>query len=111
MSKKNKADGWGFVYSTDPDFAFHYEKQEQATLPPNQQKLRVRLETKHRGGKTVTVIAGFIGLDKDAEQLCKKLKNVCGTGGAYKDGELIIQGDHRIKVVQYLQTAGYANTK
>jgi translation initiation factor 1 len=111
MSKKNKPDDRGFVYSTDPGFQFHGDEQVQETLPPGQQKLRVRLETKHRAGKMVTVISGFIGTVQNAEQLCKQLKNLCGTGGTYKEGEIIIQGDHRVKVVQYLQKSGYTNTK
>ncbi len=112
MSKKNKSDKHGFVYSTDPDYQFDNESQEQQeTLPPQQQKLKVRLETKHRGGKTVTLIEGFVGKEEDLEFLGKSLKNFCGTGGSAKEGEIIIQGDQREKVLQWLQKNGYTNTK
>jgi translation initiation factor 1 len=112
MSKKNKSDKNGFVYSTDPNFHFEDEEPEaQETLPPQQQKLKVKLETKHRGGKTVTLINGFVGKEEDLEDLGKKLKNFCGTGGSAKDGEIIIQGDQREKVMQWLVKNGYKNSK
>jgi translation initiation factor 1 len=112
MSKKNKSDKNGFVYSTDPNFQFESEEQElQETLPPQQQKLKVKLESKHRGGKTVTLINGFVGKEEDLEDLGKKLKNFCGTGGSAKDGEIIIQGDQREKVMQWLVKSGYKNAK
>jgi translation initiation factor 1 len=112
MSKKNKNDKFGFVYSTDPDFKFQEENDRvQETLPPAQQKLRIRLETKHRGGKAATIVSGFIGKEDDLEALGKSLKNYCGTGGSVKDGEIIIQGDQREKVIQWLQKSGYKQTK
>ena len=112
MSKKNKGDKHGFVYSTDPNFSFQTEEDSPAgTLPAAQQKLRIRLETKHRGGKVVTLITGFTGTDEDLQDLCKKLKTVCGTGGSAKDNEIIIQGDQREKVLQWLQKNGYTNTR
>lgn len=112
MSKKNKPDKSGFVFSTDPNFRFEEETQEpRETLPAGQQKLRVKLETKHRAGKTVTLVNGFVGTDEDAEKLGKQLKNQCGTGGSVKDGEIIVQGDHREKVLQYLLKNGYNQTK
>jgi translation initiation factor 1 len=112
MSKKNKNDRHGFVYSTDPNFEFESEEQFRAeTLPPKQQKLRIWLDTKQRGGKTATLIKGFIGKDEDLEDLGKKLKNYCGTGGAVKDGEIIIQGDQREKVMQWLVKNNYSNSK
>ena len=112
MSKKNKSDKNGFVYSTDPNFQFENEAEQNAeTLSPKQQKLRIRLETKHRGGKTVTLIEGFIGKEEDLDELGKKLKNFCGTGGSAKDGEIIIQGDQRDKVLQWLLKNGYEKSK
>jgi translation initiation factor 1 len=112
MSKKNKTDKNGFVFSTDPNFRFEDEEQEvKETLVPAQQKLRVRLETKHRGGKTVTILQSFIGKAEDLEDLGKKLKNYCGTGGSVKDGEVIIQGDQRDKILQWLQKNGYTQSK
>lgn len=111
MSKKNKPDNRGFVYSTDPNFRFEEESHSKETLLPEQQKLKVRLETKHRGGKAVTLIEGFSGTGEDMEDLGKKLKNFCGTGGSAKDGEIIIQGDQREKVMQWLLKNGYKQSK
>ena len=112
MSKKNKGDKNGFVYSTDPNFQYEQEDNPpQETLLPKQQRLRVKLETKHRGGKTVTLIQGFIGTEEDLEDLGKKLKNYCGTGGSAKDNEIIIQGDQRDKVMQWLLKNDYTGTK
>ncbi len=111
MSKKNKSDKNGLVYSTDPDFRIEEENDQQQTLPASQQKLRIRLETKHRAGKTVTLLDGFIGTEDDLEKLGKQLKNFCGTGGSAKDGEVIVQGDHRDKVLQWLLKNGYSGSK
>ena len=112
MNKKNKSDKLGFVYSTDPNFQFQHEGGPAAeTLPPQQQKLKIKLETKKRGGKAATVVTGFIGTDEDLQTLGKSLKNFCGTGGTAKDKEIIIQGDQREKVLQWLQKAGYKNVK
>lgn len=112
MGKKNKADDKGFVYSTDPNFRFEEEASEEtATLAPAEQKLKIRLDTKQRAGKVVTLINGFIGTNDDLEELGKKLKNHCGTGGSAKDGEIIVQGDHRDKILQWLQKNGYKNSK
>lgn len=111
MSQKNKPDSRGFVYSTDPGFHFEKENTFKETLPPVQQKLRIKLDTKHRAGKAVTLVEGFIGNQDDIENLGKKLKNFCGTGGSAKDGEIIIQGDQREKVLQWLLKNDYKNTK
>lgn len=112
MNKKNKSDRLGFVYSTDPNFGFQHEEETSAnTLSPQQQKLKIRLDTRHRAGKAVTLIEGFIGTDEDLQTLGKALKNFCGTGGSAKDGEIIIQGDQRDKVLQWLLKNGYKNAK
>jgi len=111
MPKKNKPDSRGFVYSTDPNFNFEEEQSQSETLPPAQQQLRVHLETKHRAGKAVTIITGFVGKPEDLEELGKKLKNYCGTGGSVKDGEIIVQGDQREKVLQCLTKNSYKAKK
>lgn len=111
MSKKNIPDTRGFVYSTDPNFRFEEEERTIETLPPTQQKLRILLDKKQRGGKIVSLIMGFIGTDADLQDLGKKLKNVCGTGGSAKDAEILIQGDQRDKILQWLLKNGYTNTK
>jgi translation initiation factor 1 len=111
MSKKNIPDSKGFVYSTNPNFKFETEETPAVTLPPAKQKLRIQLDKKQRGGKMVSLVTGFIGLDEDLQDLGKKLKTACGTGGSAKDGEIIIQGDQRDKLLQWLQKSGYANTK
>lgn len=102
----------GLVYSTDPDFKLPDESsEEQETIEPSQQKLRIRLDTRHRAGKAVTLIEGFIGATADMEELGKKLKSFCGTGGSVKDGEIIVQGDNREKVLQWLLKNGYKSAK
>ncbi len=112
MSKKNKPDTRGFVFSTDPGFQFEPDEQEEVTtLPPAKQALRIRLDTKQRAGKAVTLVTGFAGTATDLEKLGKKLKNFCGTGGSVKDGEAIIQGDQRDKVLQWLLKNGYTLSK
>jgi translation initiation factor 1 len=111
MTKKNKPDARGFVFSTDPNFKFEEEHRSDETLLPAQQKLKVRLDTKHRAGKAVTLVEGFIGKNEDLEDLGKKLKSFCGTGGSAKDREIIIQGDQREKVMQWLSKNGYKNVK
>ena len=112
MSKKNIPDKHGFVFSTNPEFRFEEESQiEQETLSLKQQKLRVRLDTKQRAGKAVTVVEGFVGTGTDLEELGKKAKTFCGTGGSVKDGLIIIQGDQRNKILQYFLKAGFTNTK
>jgi translation initiation factor 1 len=111
MSKKNKSDTRGFVYSTDPNFSFEEEQSNKETLLPAQQKLKVKLDSKRRAGKVVTLVEGFAGKEEDLEDLGKKLKSFCGTGGSAKDGEIIVQGDQREKVLQWLLKNGYKNTK
>jgi translation initiation factor 1 len=106
MSKK-KPDNRGFVYSTNPNFKFEEEKENIETFPPRQQKLKIRLDTKQRAGKAVTLVEGFIGNTGDLEELGKKLKGFCGTGGSAKGGVIIIQGDQREKVLGWLTKNGY----
>ena len=110
--KKNKPDARGFVYSTDPAFKFEQTSHPVDFTPgPSGQKLSIRLDTKHRGGKTVTLVSGFLGKEEDLQDLTRHLKNFCGTGGAAKDGEIIIQGDQREKIMRWLEKNGYKNLK
>jgi translation initiation factor 1 len=111
MAKKFTSNTNGFVFSTDPNFKLEDDEPAQETLSAAQQKLRIRLETKHRGGKAVTLVIGFIGTDDDLQDLGKKLKNFCGTGGSAKDAEIIIQGEQRDKVLQWLLKNDYKQTK
>ena len=111
MPKKNKPDTRGFVYSTDPDFKFEEVQNDINTLPAAEQKLRVRLDSKQRAGKVVTLVEGFVGSEDDCVELGKKLKSFCGTGGSAKDGEIIVQGDQRDKVMQWLLKSGYKLSK
>lgn len=107
MSKKRNNAG-GIVYSTDPAFKPEInEPEETDTLPPAQQQLRVKLDTKQRAGKVVTLVDGFIGKPEDLEKLGKELKTKCGTGGSAKDGQILIQGDYKEKVIKWLQDWGY----
>lgn len=111
MSKKTSSNKGGFVFSTNPDFNIEEETPEEETLPPAEQFLKISLQTKHRAGKTVTLVMGFKGKVEDAEDLGKQLRNACGSGGSVKDGEIIVQGDHRDKALQFLLKKGYAKTK
>lgn len=107
----NKKDKRGIVYSTDPDFDFQPEQEEAQTIPPAEQRLIVQIDTKHRKGKTVTLVDGFIGKKEDADILGKKLKTSCGTGGSVKDGLIIVQGEHLDKIRQLLKGWGYGLKK
>jgi translation initiation factor 1 len=116
MSKKGKSNPSSqnsspLVYSTNPDYMLPKEEESVITLAPADQLLRVILETKHRAGKTVSIVYGFEGSLEAMNDLGKALKNHCGTGGSVKDGEIIIQGDHRQKIFQYLKQKGYAKAK
>ncbi len=98
----------GMVYSTNPDFQYTTDEvEEEATLPPAQQHLRVWLDRKQRGGKVVTLVKGFVGTEADLAELARLLKTKCGVGGAAKEGEILIQGDHRDRVVDILTKSGY----
>ena len=112
MAKKKSYPAGGLVYSTDPGFMLKVNHSSgQETLPPEGQKIIIRLDTKHRAGKAVTLLEGFIGVEADREALGKKLKAFCGTGGSVKDGDIIIQGDNRDKVLQWLQKNGYMSSR
>lgn len=95
------------VYSTNPNFSYESENEEQETLAPSAQLLKLHRETKGRGGKAVILVKDFVGTDEDLNDLGKKLKSHCGVGGSVKDGEIIIQGDIRDKISQYLAKLGY----
>jgi translation initiation factor 1 len=110
MSKKSKKNRINVVYSTNPNFEYEEEFDEVSSIPFSEQNLYVLVDRKNRGGKTVTLIEGFTGLDEDASDLAKKLKQKCGVGGGFKQGEIYVQGDHRNKVQQFLKDLG-ANVK
>ncbi|MCK9271335.1 MAG: translation initiation factor [Bacteroidales bacterium] len=108
MAKKFKKITGDIVYSTNPDFSYQYQEQEQQeTLRPAQQNLKVWLDRKMRKGKVVTLVKGFVGSAEDLEALAKFLKTRCGTGGSAKEGEIIIQGEMREKVLAILKSEGY----
>lgn len=98
----------GLVYSTNPHtYASADEEAEEITLPPQEQFLEAHFSNKGRGGKTVTLIKGFEGNENDLKNLAKALKNHCGAGGSVKEGEIIIQGNFRDKIMAYLTQSGY----
>lgn len=113
MSKKNTSRPDGLAYSTNKDFFndFQHENENAETLPKGKQKLRIKLDTKQRAGKVVTLVDGFVGTNDDLEALGKQLKTKCGTGGSVKDGFIIIQGDYRDKIIAWLKDWGYVLTK
>lgn len=112
MSKNKKPEGLGgIVFSTDPNFSFEPDGEDkQEVRPPQQQQLRIHLDRKQRGGKVVTLIKGFEGPEDALEALARYLKNRCGVGGAAKDGEILIQGDHRDRVLALLLEKGYSKS-
>jgi len=104
MNKKNSS---GIVYSTNPNHQYDTKPHQAASVQPGQQSLTVMLDRKNRGGKMVTVISGFAGKEQDLDALARTLKTKCGVGGAVKDGLILLQGDHRDKVIAELSKAGY----
>lgn len=112
MSKKHNSRPDGLAYSTNKDYFNDYSYNNDAdTLTPASQKLRVKLDTKQRAGKIVTLVEGFIGSNDDLEALGKQLKTKCGTGGSAKDGLILIQGDYKEKIITWLKDWGYVLTK
>ncbi|MBO4444423.1 MAG: translation initiation factor [Bacteroidaceae bacterium] len=105
-------DRLNIVYSTNPDFEYETnEEPEPETKPKAMQRLRVSMEKNHRGGKTVTLVRGFVGTSEDLSALARFLKTRLGVGGSAKDGEIIIQGDFRQRVVDLLKREGYSDVR
>lgn len=111
MSHKKIKSLSALVYSTDPDFKLEPDEQEFETIPPSQQQLKVSLDKKYRAGKSATLVTGFKGKDNDLNELGKQLKSFCSTGGSVKDGYVIVQGDNKEKVLQWLHKNGYPLAK
>ncbi len=112
MNKKKLSSNSGLVYSTDPSFKLSIEDSEPInTLAPAEQPLVILIDHKHRGGKIVTLVTGFVGESSALETLAKNLRNHCGTGGSVKDNTAIVQGDQRDKVLQWLLKNGYSKSK
>lgn len=116
MAKNTKHNDWkerlNIVYSTNPDFQYETSTEEEVSiLPPTQQKLRVQLDRKNRGGKVVTLVTGFCGPENELKELGKLLKSKCGVGGSAKEGEIIVQGDFKQKIIELLKKEGYTQTK
>lgn len=112
MKPNDWKDRLNVVYSTNPDFKYESEDEQEAeTIAKEKQQLRISLDKRNRKGKAVTLITGFVGTTDDLEALGKMLKVKCGVGGSAKDGEIIIQGDFRNKVLELLQKEGYAKSR
>ena len=112
MNKNDWKDRLNIVYSTNPDFRYKTsEKEEPEALPKEKQLLRIQLDKRHRGGKQVSLISGFVGSNDGLNDLAKLLKTKCGVGGSVKDGEMIIQGDFRNKILEILLAEGYVKAR
>ncbi|QNL51372.1 translation initiation factor [Olivibacter sp. SDN3] len=110
MTKRKKQQYTGIVYSTDENYSYSTDGQDNGdleTLTPGEQQLRVTLDKRQRAGKSVTIVTGFVGRDDDLLALGKLLKNKCGVGGTVKDGQVLIQGDFKVKVATILLNEGY----
>lgn len=109
---KNKKKRTNVVYSTNPNYEYTYENEQQEDLlPRSQQQLKVIYQAKGRAGKPVTIVSNFVGPEEDLKSLGKLLKTKCGVGGTVKDGEILLQGDHRTKLVELLIKEGYSAKK
>ena len=111
MPKKKLYNNPGIVYSTAENFTYGNEEENEEFLPANEQTLQIVLDKKHRCGKVVSIIKGFAMKETEIEEIAKKLKSLCGTGGSVKDNEVIIQGDHREKILQWLLKNGYSKSR
>ena len=112
MKNNDWKDRLGVMYSTDPNFQYDTrEEEEEETLPKEKQQLRISLDKRNRGGKKVTLVTGFVGKTVDLEALGKFLKVKCGVGGSAKEGEIIVQGDFRSKILEILQKEGYTKSR
>ncbi|MCD8193609.1 MAG: translation initiation factor [Tannerellaceae bacterium] len=112
MKQNDWKDRLGVMYSTNPDFQYNTgEEAEADTLPKEKQLLRISLDKRNRGGKAVTLVTGFVGTTADLTALGKMLKVKCGVGGSAKEGEIIVQGDLRRKVLEILQKEGYPKSR
>ena len=111
MAKKKLYNRGGIVYSTAENFESSNNDEKEGFLSPAEQKLTVILDKKHRGGKVVSIIKGFSLKESETEEVGKKLKAFCGSGGSVKDGEILIQGDHREKILQWLLKNGYSKSR
>jgi len=112
MAKKNKKKKGDIVYSTNPEFNYSFDEEEsEETLPPSRQDLRVMLDRKQRKGKEVTLVTGFKGSEDDLKELGRELKSSCGAGGTVKNGEILVQGDFRDKILGILHDKGYKAKK
>lgn len=112
MKHNDWKDRLNIVYSTNPDFNYELAgENESNTIEKENQNLRVSIEKKKRGGKVVTIISGFIGTEENLKNLSRLLKIKCGVGGSAKDGEIIIQGDFKTRIIELLKKEGYTKTK
>ena len=112
MKNNDWKDRLGVMYSTNPNFQYDTgEEEEEETLPKEKQQLRISLDKRNRGGKMVTLVTGFVGKSVDLEALGKFLKVKCGVGGSAKEGEIIVQGDFRSKILEILQKEGYTKSR
>ena len=112
MKDNDWKDRLNVVYSTNPNFSYEMDDdEEQVTLDKTKQNLRVSIDKKNRGGKVVTLITGFVGTENDLKKLGKLLKSKCGVGGSAKDSEIIVQGDFKTKIIELLIKEGYIKTK